>query len=362
MILQTNVSFEERTSFMLHSMCPYPKSPEFAAALREHAGFDAAAGLKAYHDLQKRIYTDVDLIEGADDGARHQDLIAMMAYLYAFAAFGTLACEGDGCRLSIDKTTLKREYKRGGFATRQHHLGHHGFSFASLTPDGKPTSLSKAAQVTMVYDRDPDLLQALKLFAGGAASFPEGPGTPMYNRFSIFLKADFEAALLRKPIPREALDPLRSDLVDAIAAYRCQWIDLVDHLHNGCGLGVSGFWSYGGAAAPAWSVSFAERSKRPLAIFTLGPDIVFIEFTLPMNAAERIILARQGFSASIKERIEAFRCVKCSKQCKGQNLTRIDGVWLCSGRAEARRIYAPLTAPDDFASIHAMLDIIEGRR
>jgi hypothetical protein len=362
MILQTHVPFEERAKFMLNSMCPYPGSPEFAAALRERADFDAAAGLIACHVLQKRMYTDVDIIEGEDDGARHQDLIAMMGFLYAFSAFGTLACDGDKCRLSIDKATLKREYKRGSFATRQHHLGQHGFSFTYLTPDGEPTSLSKASQLAMAYDRDPNLLPALKLFAAGAASFPEGPGTPMYNRFSIFLKADLETALLRKHIPREALDPLRSDLVDTIAAYRRHWIDLVDHLHNGCGLGVSGFWSYGGAAAPAWGVSFAEGSKRPLAIFTLGPDIVFIEFTLPLDVAERIILARQGFSALIRERIGSFRCVKCEKACKGQNLTRIDGVWLCRGRAEARRIYVPLTTPDDFASIHAMLDIIEGGR
>jgi hypothetical protein len=362
MILQTHVPFEERAKFMLNSMCSYPGSPEFAAALREHADFDAAAGLMAYHELQKRIYTEVDIIEGEDNGARHQDLLAMMAFLYAFSAFGTLTCDGDGCRLSIDKAVLKREYKKGSFATRQQHLEHHGFSFTYLTPDGDPMSLNKATQLALAYARDPNLLAALKLFAGGAASFPEGPGTPVYNRFSIFLKADLEAAILHRPMPREALNPLRCDLVDTVATYRQQWLDLVDHLHSRCGLGVSGFWSYGGAAAPAWGVSFAERSKRPLAIFTLGPNIVFIEFTLPLDAAEQIILARQDYSAVIRERIESFRCVNCSEECKGKKLTKIDGVWLCGGRAEARRIYVALTTPDDFSSIHAMLDIIEDGR
>jgi hypothetical protein len=366
MILQTHVPFEERAGFMLNSMCPFPDSPEFAVALQEHAGSDAAAGLmaglNAYHELQKRIYTEVGIIEGEDNGARHQDLLAMMAFLYAFSAFGALTCDGDGCRLSIDKATLKREYKRGSFATRQQHLGHHGFSFAYLTPDGDPASLNKASQLALAYQHDPNLLSALKLFAGGAASFPEGPAAPMYNRFSIFLKADLEAAIVHRPMPREALNPLRCDLVDTVAAYRQQWLDLVDHLHSRCGLGVSGFWSYGGAAAPAWSVSFAKGRKRPLAIFTLGPDIVFIEFTLPLGAAEQIILARQDYSTVIREQIESFRCVNCSKECRGKKLTKIDGVWLCNGRAEARRIYTKLNTPDDFASIHAMLDIIEGGR
>ncbi len=345
---------------MLNSMCPYPDSPEFAAALQGHTDFDAAAGLRAYHDLQKRIYTDADIIEGKEDRARHQDLLAMMALLYTFAGFGTLSCEGDGCRLSIDKSTLKREYKRGRYAKRRGHLEHHGFSFVYLTPEGEPASLSKASQLGMAYARDPNLLPALKLFAGSVVAYPKGAATPIYNGLSIFLKADFETAMLRKPIPRETLDPLRTDLVGTIGAYRREWIDLVDHLRQKCGLRVSGLWGPGGAAAPAWSVSFAEGSKRPLAIFTLGPDIVFIEFTLPLKPAERIILARQGFSAPIRDGIEAFRCVKCPKQCKGQSLKKIDGVWLCSGRAEARRIYTTLTAPEDFASIHAMLEIAEG--
>jgi len=109
---------------------------------------------------------------------------------------------------------------------------------------------------------------------------------------------------------------------------------------------------------PAWGISFTARGKTPLAIFTLSQNIVFIEFTLPLDAAERIIRARKTYSATIREQIEAFRCIKCPKQCKGNNLTKIDGVWLCSGRAEARRIYTTLSTLENFASIHTMLDII----
>ena len=61
---------------------------------------------------------------------------------------------------------------------------------------------------------------------------------------------------------------------------------------------------------------------------------------------------------SIRERIEGFHCVKCPKACKGSNLIDVDGVSLCTGFAYARRIYSYLRAPEDFASIQAMLDMI----
>jgi hypothetical protein len=40
-------------------------------------------------------------------------------------------------------------------------------------------------------------------------------------------------------------------------------------------------------------------------------------------------------------------------------MTKVDGVSLCTGRAEARRIYLTLSA-EDFDSIHKMLDVIYG--
>ncbi|MBN2393275.1 MAG: hypothetical protein JXR84_21270 [Anaerolineae bacterium] len=178
--------------------------------------------------------------------------------------------------------------------------------------------------------------------------------TVQHNKLSMFLKGDYETAFLHTPIPRDTLDPLRYDLVATISAYQQEWEDLVNKLRNQCGLQCSGFWTYGGV--PAWSVSFAAKSKPPLAIFTLGSDIVFIEFTLPLDAAECLIRARKTYSDPIHEQIEAFHCVNCPKQCKGSNLAKIDDVWLCSGRAEARRIYTTLSAPEDFASIHAMID------
>lgn len=138
--------------------------------------------------------------------------------------------------------------------------------------------------------------------------------------------------------------------------HRDEWLNLVSALRCQCGLKCTGFWTYGGT--PSWGVSFYARGRRPLAIFTLGSDIVFVEFTLPVGSAERIIRERRRYSDSIQEKIESFHCVKCPKECGGSNMTKIDGAWLCKGRAEARRVYATLSSPEDYDSIHSMLDII----
>jgi hypothetical protein len=172
----------------------------------------------------------------------------------------------------------------------------------------------------------------------------------------MFLKGDYQAALLGKPVLRDDLDPLGNDVLNTVGAYRQDWIDLVDKLRSKCGLACSGFWTYGGT--PAWGVSFSAKRQKPLAIFTLGSNIVFTEFTLPVDSAPEIIRARRTYSDAIRERIESFHCVKCPKKCKGSNMTQVDGVSLCTGRAEARRIYTTLASPRDFASIHAMLDLI----
>jgi hypothetical protein len=356
-IILRDVPFEKRAKFLHDSLSPYPDGPEFGVALSEHT-VDVAAGLQAHRDLLRRIYSDVACVEGKDDQARYLELVASMAFLYAVFAFGTLVCERDRYSVLIAKDVLKQAYKKGSLARRKRHLEHHGFSIKYLSAQDECAPLSKASQVSISYDRHSNLVPAAKYFAESVESIQGGAQKSIYNQLGMFLKGDFEAAILGKPVPRDALDPLQSDILRTVDAYRHDWVALVGKLRDRCGLRCSGFWTYGGT--PAWGVSFAAKGKKPLAIFTLGSDIVFIEFTLPVDAAERIIRERKSYSDPIREKIESFHCVKCPKECQGSNMEKIDGVWLCRGRAEARRIYTTLVSPKDFESIHSMLDITCG--
>ena len=231
---------------------------------------------------------------------------------------------------------------------RKCHLEHHGFSIEYLSTQGECESLSKASQLSMSYDHHPTLVPAVKYFTESIESIQGSMIKCLYGKLAM-------AGILRKPILRDALDPLRNDILDTVDEYRHDWMVLVDLFSNKCGLECSGFWHYG--FSPSWGVSFFAKGKKPLAIFTLGSNIVFVEFTLPLSSAERIIRERRSYSDSIREKIESFHCGLCPKKCKGINITKIDGVWLCKGRAEARRIYTTLSSPKDFESIHAMIDI-----
>jgi len=355
MIILRDVAFESRARFMHDSVCEYPDTPEFDHSLGEHT-IDISDGLQAHTDLLRNIYADVACVEGESDQQRYLDLLATMEFLYVAFAFGSLVEEHGQYSVQIDKTVLKKTYKKGSLAKRKRHLESYGFSMEYLTAQGEPAPVGSASQLAVSYDGHLSLVPAVKHFAGRIASLQEDTGKSICNRLGLFLRGDYEAAILQKPMARDALDPLRDDILVVVGEYREYWVDLVAGLHRKCGLKCSGFWHYGGT--PGWGVSFSVKGKRPLAIFTLGPNIVFIEFTLPVDSAEGVIRSRKRYSDPIRERIESFHCVQCPKKCKGTNMTKIDGVSLCKGRAESRRIYAALASPNDFASVHVMLDII----
>jgi len=358
MIILRDVPLGKRGEFLVKSIRAYPDSPEFDQAVCDYvqaSGTDIAAGLRAFHDLLRWIYADVACVEGQDDDDKYRGLLASMEFLYAVLAHGELVHDRDRYSAVIDKATLKQQYKRGEIDKRQRLLARHGLSLRYLSGQSECQSASRASHLSLAYDGHPGLVPAAHYFAGRVASTTQGK-LDQLNKLAMFLKGEYETAVLGQPVPRDAFDPLRSDLLDTIGAYREEWLGLVDRFLHPCGLRCSGEWvCYG---SPVWGVSFAARGKRPLAIFTLGPDIVFIEFTLPPTAAEAIIRERKSYSDPIRKGIESFRCQKCPKKCKGSNLTKVDGVWLCTGRAEARRIYTTLSSPKDFQSLHSMLDQI----
>jgi hypothetical protein len=354
-ILLKNVSFERQAQFLYDNICAYPDHPAFTEALGKQAT-DVTGGLKAHQDLLRRMYSEADFIEGADDRNRYRELMNTVVFLYACFAGGTLHVENDACSMRIEKSVLKQAYRKGSVAKRIGHLERHGFSIRYLSAQGECTSLSKAFQLSMSYDRDPDLLPATKLFVAGIESIAQDLRGCIYDAMGTFVKGDYETAILQQPMSRDALDPLRGDILRTTGDYERQWRELAGRLLGQGTLNCSGFLHY--HSPPSWGVSFAEPRKRPLLIFTIGSSILFVEFTLPVASAETIIRARRGYSDAIRERIDSFHCVKCPKKCKGSNMVQVDGVSLCTGRAEARRIYVTLTSPEDFASIHSMLDVI----
>ena len=226
MIILPNVPFEKQAKFLLDNICGYPDSPEFAKVLSEQAT-DVAGGLRAHQELLRRIYSDVACIEGKNDKEKYMGLVATMAFLYAFFAFGTLVHEHDRYSVLINKDALQQTYRTGDFAKRKRHLEHHGFSVKYLSAQGECESLSSASQLSISYDHHPSLVPAVKFFAESIESIQVNLIKYLYGKMAMFLKGDFEAGILRKPTPREALDPLRNDILDTVDEYKHEWTVLV---------------------------------------------------------------------------------------------------------------------------------------
>jgi len=356
MILLKDISFERQVKFLRDNICAFPDGLDLGA-LPVKQGIDYADGLSEFHTLLEKIYTDVNCIEDKGDTKNFAELINTMAFLHSIFVFGTLSNENGTHCITIDKAVLQQKYKKGKLSFRKQQVEHHGLIIKYLSPQSECVSLRKASQLSLSYPQHPSLIPSVKYFMDSAKSI-QGGNSNIYNSFGIFIKGDVEAVLARTSILRSDIDPLRKDIVRTVDSYGDVWAQLVNKLLNQCQLLCSGFLHY--YAVPSWGVSFFEKGKKPLLIFTLGSNVVFLEFTVPVDAAESIILARQHYTKTIREKIEAFHCVNCPKKCMGANIIRIDRVSLCIGRAEARRIYVTLRTPEDFASIHAMLDTIYG--
>ena len=355
MILLRNIPFERQTKFLYDNILSYPEGLTFDS-LPVSNGVDYPSGLKAFHSLLGRFYSDVSCIDSTDDDKRYTELINTMVFLQTIFVYGTLSFESVTPSIKINKALLQKKYKKGNLTFRKQHVDYHGLALNYLSPQGEDvSSLRKASELKLSYALHPDLIPASKYLVDRAES-SDRRSNSIYNNFGVFIKGDVETAFDYKSSTRTDLDPIRADIIRTVDSYQDEWVQIVNRVSNQCQLKCSGFLHY--HAAPSWSVSFFEGRKKPLLIFTLGSDIVFVEFTVPVNAAENIIVDRKNYSTAIRERIERFHCVNCPKQCKGTNIVKIDGVSLCTGRAEARRIYVTLHTQEDFASIHAMLDKI----
>jgi hypothetical protein len=355
MILLKNVPFERQVKFLHDNILSYPDGLEFDT-LSVSKGIDYSNGLKAFHTLLGRLYSDVSCLEDKGDEKNYTELINTLVFLQTIFVNGTLSIENGTPSIKINKALLQKKYKKGNLTFRKQHIEYHELVLNYLSPQAENVStLRKASELKLSSAQHPDLIPAVKYFADKAES-TDRRSNSIYNNFGVFIKGDIKTALGYTSSNRDDLDPCRDDIVRTVDSYRDEWMQLVNKLQNQCKLQCSGFLHY--HATPSWGVSFFEGRKKPLLIFTLGSNIVFAEFTVPVNAAEYIILDRKNYSRIIREKIERFHCVNCPKQCKGANIIKIDGVSLCTGRAEARRIYVTLHTPEDFASVHTMLDTI----
>ncbi|MEM3088589.1 MAG: hypothetical protein QXP20_05700 [Candidatus Bathyarchaeia archaeon] len=360
MILQNDLPFSRRVKFLHDNVCEMPPDLHVSKTFGID-GTNIVSGLRDFLFLLKDVYTDMEFFRTGEDRKDYNSLFAGVLFLYAFCIHGELRRRNGEYSIDIDKSVLNQQYRKGNAVQKIRFLERHGLAFSFKRSGIECQSMDRATKLVMTCKDKPYLLPALKYFANKCDRDDEGELIAdrqpewIYNKWGIFAKGDYSASILRIPIRRDSIDPLRSDILATVAGYSKDWKNLVTQA-IGYKLSCSGFVSF--FSTPSWGVSFFEKGKKPIMIFTLASNRVFIEFTLPVEAAECIIAERRSFSKGIRQRIESFHCMRCSEKCKGKNIKRVDGVALCKGRAEARRIYMILSEPEDFQSIRRMMELV----
>ena len=354
MIIPKNVSFARMARFYHDNVWDMPRRLGSLGPQEDQQAFVEA--LADYQDLLKAMYSDVALFERGSCEASYALLVNTVRMLFGAFTVGVVTNLDGRDALLLEKAALQQVYRNGMVSEILEIWRRFGLATAYLRNQSPVNTLSRATDFLITSERSPHLVPMLKRLADMANAVYRDVDERIYDPVGVFIKGDYESAAGLVPLVRNSLDPLRPDILRTVGTYSDRWMQLVQAMTTRAGWSCSGFMHYG--FSPCWSVSFSKPGQRPPAIFTLASELIFIEFTLPLSAAETIIHHRGGYAPAIREAIESFRCNKCPKKCRGKNLTKIDGVFLCSGRAEARRIYRVLSEPAEFDSILSIVDTV----
>jgi len=330
---------------------------------RERTGI--VAGLLAYRALLEAMYSDAQHLEGKDDDARIKVLLETIALLYSCAVFGDLRRRKSGPTLVVEKQSLLSRYRKGGFTRKAQLLRVHGFHAGWTDARGDSVPESKADAFSIAFPGDQSLIPAIKRLAARIERIEPTdsgrPGTPhtsfsadyMTGKLDLFGMADFAVAFGGASIAPDSVDPLREEVLAMVGTHRSSWERLARKLLGDCGLRCFGRnYVFG-----HWTISFHQSGKRPFLICSIQYDEVRVQLTVPVHAAEAVIKQRRQYSPTMRRGLEGFRCVSCPKRCRGKNLVEIDGLTICTGRAEGRRIYTGALGEDDFRSIEAIAEL-----
>jgi len=326
---------------------------------------ELVAGLLAYRALLKAMYSDAQHLKGRDDDAKIKALQDAVILLYTCAAFGNLKTREDCSTIAIEKQSLLSRYKRGGLPQKIRLMGAHGFAAGWTDAEGESVPQSKADAFSIAFPCDKSLIPAMKHFADRIEALePTGSGKQgrHYTGFSgdsvtgkvdLFGMADFAVAFGDASLAPYSVDPLREEVLAMAGTRKSAWEHLTRKLLDEYGLRCFGRTYLIGQ----WTISFHEKGKGPFLICGIRYDDVGVQLTVPVHAADAIIEHRRQYSPRIRKGLEGFGCVGCPKECKGKNLVKIEGLTMCTGRAEGRRIYLGAIDEDDFRSIEIMAEL-----
>lgn len=334
-----HLSFERRVHFLKNNLCDFP---DFGKQDQ------ITDGLFSLHGILEKIYGDpANFSDAAGPLESYHNITYTVLFLYAVAAAGEPGEREDGNDLILNKADFKKVFKKPSLLPFEV-LPEYGVSF-SYFKNGQNVPSYKTCDSFAVCFENPNTAAALKSIAGNFDGIDAKAETA--DSVGMFEKADYSRLYLNKKEPRESAGPLRKDIVRSAGGKKEVYVRLAAELLN---RGFSAVCYYNRYCCPCWNVNFMMK-KTMVCKLMIFDGYIALNVPVPLKAAENIIPARRAYSTAVREAIEKFDCIQCGKCKNEENIRLVDGVHLCSGRAEARSIYMDLETAEESENIASII-------
>jgi hypothetical protein len=327
--------FETRAAFLYRNVCDLP------AELTEDRieGPDKEEileGLKAVRQLLLDIYADTSAYRVEDDLESYHRLTQTVLFLYLAGVHGELMREGEVSFLRLDKSLIRKHFKKPAVFHLEV-LQNYGFYF-EYEKSGHTAETYQSCDTVFVYNEScPSFFPALKYFACRIPVMDSKKDYAMQT--DLFMRADFETALMGAGKRKEAIDPLQPGILRSLGPRADLWKVLVSGLISRQGL-KSGckFWSY---CSPHWIIHLMRKGK-PVCIFTIHTDALFFEMAAPFDQLSAMALKKDKLAPILQKSMEQFGCIGCGR-CGGESISLVNGISLCTKEPWARRFTFEIT-------------------
>ena len=327
--------FETRAAFLYRNVCDFPAEltlDRIESADKE----EILEGFKYIRQLLLDIYADTGAYRVTDDLESYHRMTQTVLFLYTAGSYGELMREGEVSFLCLDKSLIRKFFKKPA-AFHLEVLQNYGFYF-EYEKDGHSAGTYQSCDTVLIYNEScPSFFPALKYYI---CRIPIMDSKKDYAlQTDLFMRADFETALLGGGKRKEDIDPLRPDILRSLGPLVDLWKGLLYDLMAGQGLKTScKFWFY---CTPHWIIHLMRKGK-PVSIFTIHTDCLFFEMAAPFEQLSEMAVAKDQLAPILQKNMEQFGCIKCG-QCGGESITLVNGISLCTRGPWARRFTFEIT-------------------
>ena len=174
-------------------------------------------------------------------------MVAILELHYVFFSQGAVTEEYGSYVLVADKKFLLRAYRKDSIRAKLALLGEHGLFVSWQVETGEEIAQNCASYSIVSYEDDAQTIPAVENFVDAIEAICTDSGnTPgkllICSKQQLFLKADFEAAYLKRNLTRNYINPLGEDVLATVGRYSQEWVDLVEQLVDTIGMKCSGFF------------------------------------------------------------------------------------------------------------------------